>query len=330
MYAGDPEDLAIPRKMTWSVVNGTQKKDMVVNDDIGVNTREITTRETIVAAVEEFLALVKRVIQMQKQNRHQEAVPVVYGSSIDIHAKDLVEGLVSHYRHELGETAALADPACVAHILRQTPGLKAQTLEKEAFKIVLQRLMKNRVQAGDLQYEIRDYAAVASQSDWEMPPNAIQITGENAAERTILTNTILGEGLRERFDAAYIAVIHQRQDDRRPELEGIIREVARKFATHGMLVRDENGKVVNRFISAATTPDLTPNSDIRNFIFLDDDLRRVYGEEFIRFAGIDHNVCFKTSLDKRNPPFADIAGTHLADQYDARDGTKPTAVMVRR
>lgn len=315
--------------MTWSVVRGTNKSDMTVDSNIGVTTRTLDGgNDTIVTATQEFLQLIRRVVPMQQSS---EPIPVVYGSSVEIHAKDLVLSLICEFRSEIAEAAAFENPACIDHLLRQTPGITEQMLQKEALKIVWQKLMENSVRRGALQYEIRDYAAAGCAGDWwDSDPQAIVLQGQSQGERTRLTQSIIAPELRARFDTAYMDVVMRRDDSKRGELEGIVREIAAQFVRYGMVARDERGKVVNRFISAATTPDLTSESDIRNFIFLDAGLRKVYGEEFIRLQNIDHNVCFKTSLDKSNPPFADIAGTFLADQFDARDGTKPTAVMVRR
>ena len=330
VYGGDCEDIRTPRKMTWSVVRGTNKNDLMVDPDIPVVSRIIGPgHATIVEAVGEFLTLVKSVVQMQRSAGVPQAVPVVYGSSVEIQAKDLVLQLIQHYHAELGEVVAFSNPACIAHLLQQTPSLKEQVLQKEILKIVLQKLMQNVTPSGALQYEIRDYACAGSGVDWDIPPGAILLQGDNAQERTELTNKIISPDLRGRFDAAYMAVLQQR-DDMRPELENIVREVARQFVAYGTVSRDEKGNIINRFISAATVPELTATADIRNFIFLDAGLRKVYGEEFMKCHDIRHNVWFKTSLDKPNPPFADIAGTFIADQCDARDGTKPTAVMTER
>lgn len=330
LYGGDCQDPSKPRKMTWSVVRGTNKDDMTVDAQIGVHTRILSPeRDRIDIAVQEFLYVVQGVVELQRASGVSAPVPVVYGSSVEIIAKDMVASLIQNFRTELSAVARLSDPAELPNLLRASPGVTEQQIHKEAFKIVLRKLMENRTSPGNLQYEIRDYACAGGAADWDAPPGAIVLSGEDVRERTMMVQQIIPRELRERFDRTFASLLQQR-DDLRPELEEIVREIAKIYATYGMVMRDEHGAVLNRFISAATTPTLTADSDVRNFIFLDAGLRRVYAEAFMKYHGIRHNVCFKTAMDKPNPPFADIAGTFLADQFDERDGTRPTAVMVKR
>lgn len=314
--------------MTWSVVRGSNKGDLEIDRTIGVVTHALHPgQETICAAVREFLLLVKSVVEMQRKSGVQYPVPVVYGSSVEIRSQDLVAGLTQSFRAQLGKFAVVSDPAFVRHMAGQSPGTPEHVLHKELLKIVLKALMENVTPPGSMQYEIRDYACAAGAQDWDTPPGAVLLTGQDAQERTRLAQSIIPGALRGRFDMTYAAFLQGRQEVR-AELENIVREIAHLYARFGMLSR-EDGKVINRFVSAATTPDLTANSDVRNFIFLDMGLRRVYAEAFMAHHGISHNMCFKTALDKPSAPFADIAGTLLADLFDQRDGTSPTAVLVR-
>ncbi len=325
-------DDAMPRKMTWTAVRGSDKRSMVIDQSLGVNTRTLGAAHTRVAdAMNEFLVFVRDVVALQQKNGLQQPVPVVYGSSIEIHSQDLVEELVAANRAKLGKVAVLADPAFMAHMLRTSPpGTTPQALFKETLKLVQQALMAGSVPAGALQYETRDYAAAGCGVDWHEERGAVVLEGNDAQQRADMVNGLIPADMRSRFDATYMEVIMRGNADKRQELHDIVRGIARIIARHAMVARDEHGNVINRFISAATPKTLNAQSDIRNFIFSDAELRTVYGEAYMAAHGIRHNVCFKTSLDTPNPPFVDIAGTLLADQFDARDGTHPTAVMVRR
>lgn len=320
-----------PRKMTWTAVRGSDKRNMVIDDALGIHTRTLGQAQTRVAdAMNEFLGFVQQVVALQQRQGVTVPVPVVYGSSVEIHSADLVQELVQANRAKLGRVAALADPAFVAHMVATSPRTTEQMVHKEALKLVQQTLMAGVVPSGSLQYEIRDYAAAGCGVDWHDERGAVVLEGSDAQERADMVNNLIPGGTRQQFDAAYMEVVMRGNDGKREELRELVRSIARVIARHAMVARDEQGNVINRFISAATPRTLAANSDIRNFIFADADLRTVYGQAYMAAHGIRHNVCFKTSLDAPNPPFVDIAGTLLADQFDARDGTTPTAVMVRR
>lgn len=322
--ANDPER---KRKMTWSVISGTTKDDMAVDRELGIITHTIHQESDICAALREFLQLVKGVIHMHQAAGHESQLPAVCGASHEIQAKGLIRSIAQSFRSELGDIATLADPAYAARFTRDHPDISEQVLHKESLKIMLKTLMQSIDPNRSIQYDTRDYSCAQGCDDWEVPANAIVLSGGDAQERTRLTNMIIPTDLRARFDSTYSLFLNGRED-LRGDLEGIVREIAVLYATYGMVVRDEHGEVINRFISAATTPDLTSDSDVRNFIFLDLGLRRVYGEAFIAHHRIRHNVCLKTSLDNPSPPFADVAGTFLADIFDRRDGTQPTSVLV--
>lgn len=332
VYGGNPhtpDDPNAPRKITWSVVSGKTKDDLKVDQNIGVVTHTLhPAQERIRIATAEFLHLVKSVVEMQSKSGVNKAVPVVYGSTVEILSQDLVDELVRSYADRLGKVAVIADPTFMRSLINKTPGTSVPHIYKELFKIVLQTLMGTVTPPGALDYQIRDYACANGSQDWDVPAGATLLHTNNTAERTRLANSVIPRDLRKDFDATYEAFLNRR-DDVRIHLEQLTQQIAFIYAGHSLLSKDDHGNTVNRFISAATTKDLTPDSDVRNFIFLDAGLRKVYAEAFMAYHHIRHNVCFKTSLDAPSPPFADIAGTFLADQFDERDGTRPTAVLVR-
>ena len=144
---------------------------------------------------------------------------------------------------------------------------------------------------------------------------------------SFMTVRIISPALRQQFDSLR-AQIAFGQVSLKTDLEDLVRDIAARFA-RSIQIKLAGTRPTSRFFGTGTPPDLSSNGDIRNVIFSDDVLREIYANSFMNFLGIDYNVCLKCSVDRKSPPFSDVAATYLADLMDKRDRTRPTVVMVR-
>lgn len=299
------------------MVQGTTKADLAVDRSIPAIHRRIGARGdfSIQSSFAELLLVVQGVVQMQRASGEKRPVPLVYGSAIETNCRPAVEAIITEYRGELGKLVNLEDPRCAEQVATKGQFTVSQVYQA-GFKELISALVTTRTPPGSVQFEIRDYAGCRV------------TTGQDREATTQATHLIVSRELREKFNELYQADC-RRTRDCRAELRQLTVQIATLFSRHSFLARDEQGKIVNRFISANSTTSLDVDGDIRNLIFLDSELRQIYTDTYMRQLNIQHNVCFKSALDKVCPPFADIAGTHLADLMDERDGTKPCAVLTR-
>lgn len=131
----------------------------------------------------------------------------------------------------------------------------------------------------------------------------------------------------ELIDETYSLLVEMIWEKTEPteRIRELVRELATKYAEANiphLQQRQVWWDHVQRFVS------IDNNMDIRNIIFVNDELRNIFSETFLKVAWFKHNICLKPHWAKPSPPFGDVVATFLADEMDIRDWTSPTSVGI--